>query len=382
VSSWRVPLTEWVFTDEDLQVVLDTYRSGWLTMGPRTEAFEEAFATYVGARHAIAVASGTAALHLMCLASGLKAGDEVLVPSLTFVATANAVAYVGATPVFADVAGIAEPWLSPDHCRTSITERTKAILHVDYGGHPGAVEQLRDICRSHGLSLLEDAAHAAGSIWRGRHLGTFGLAGAFSLFSTKNLAVGEGGVVVTDDDAVAANVRLLRSHGMTAPTWDRHRGHASGYDVVARGFNYRIDEVRAALATTRLQRLDKENLMRARIAERYREALHDLDLIVALPDVDGLMSSHHLFTVVLPESMSRDAFRDAMSRHGIQTSVHYPPLHRTTLYASDIDLSVTEDYASRTVSLPLFAQMSEEQQELATSGVRDALSRRASSQGV
>jgi len=366
-----------VFTEEDLRVVSDTYRSGWLTMGPRTEAFEESFAEYVGARYAVAVTNGTAALHLMCLASGLTAGDEVIVPSLTFVATANAVAYEGAVPVFADVLSLAEPWLSPEQCSQRITDRTRAILYVDYGGHPGAIEQLRDLCLEYRLTLLEDAAHAAGSRYRGRHVGTFGLAGAFSLFSTKNLAVGEGGVVVTNDAEVAARVRLLRSHGMTAPTWDRHRGHASGYDVVARGFNYRIDEVRAGLATSRLRRLDQENLVRASIGERYRESLQDLDLIIAMQPAEGVISSHHLFTVVLPEDIDRETFRDALARQGIQTSVHYPPLHRTTLYQADVALCVTEEYGAHSVSLPLFAHMSEEQQELVISAVRNAVRARS-----
>jgi dTDP-4-amino-4,6-dideoxygalactose transaminase len=373
MASPTVPLSELVFAEEDLRAVVETYRSGWLTMGPRTEKLEAAFAGYTGARHAVAVANGSAALHLMCLAVGLTTGDEVIVPSLTFVATANAVAHTGATPVFADVAGPAEPWLSPAACLAALTDRTKAILYVDYGGHPGAVEELRDLCAQRGLVLLEDAAHAAGSFRHGRHLGTFGLAGAFSMFSTKNLSVGEGGFVVTDDDALAARVRLLRSHGMTAPTWDRHRGHASGYDVVVRGFNHRIDEPRAALAYSRLRRLDEENLMRARLDARYREALKDLDLTIVFPPTPGLVSAHHLFVVVLPEAVDRDEFRRQLSSRGIQTSVHYPALHHTTLYATDIELPVTEHYAAHAVSLPMFAHLSEAQLDHVTGTVRAAL---------
>src|SRR3954447_26851230 len=257
--SWQVPLADVIVDEDDLAAVTATYRSGWLSMGPRTEEFEAAFAAYTGASHALAVTNGTAALHLICQASGLGAGDEVIVPTLTFVATVNAVAYTGATPVFADVVSLTEPWLSVAAAEAAITPRTRAIMNMTYGGHCGDTEALAALCAERGLTLLEDTAHAAGSRVRGRHLGTFGRAGAFSLFSNKNLAVGEGGVVVTDDDDLAAQVRLLRSHGMTTLTWDRHRGHASGYDVVALGFNYRMDEPRAALAARRLARLDADN---------------------------------------------------------------------------------------------------------------------------
>ena len=206
-------------------------------MGPRTESFEAAFAAYSGAGHAIAVTNGTAALHLICAGTGLGPGDEVVAPSLTFVATVNAIAYTSARPVFADVAGPTEPWLSARSVEAALTPRTKAVMAMSYGGHPGEIEELREFCAGRGLILLEDAAHGAGSRLGGRHLGTFGRAGAFSFFSNKNLGIGEGGMVVTRDGDLAARLRLLRSHGMTALTWDRHRGHASEYDVVELGFN-------------------------------------------------------------------------------------------------------------------------------------------------
>ena len=248
MPAWSVPLADVVVAEEDIAVVADVYRSGWLSMGPRTEELERALAEYTGARHALAVANGTAALHLICLAAGLGPGDEVIVPSLTFVASVNAVAYTGATPVFADIAALEEPWTPAAAVEAAITPRTKAIMVVAYGGHPGEIAAIRELADARGLTLLEDAAHAIGVRHDGRHLGTFGAAGAFSFFSNKNLAVGEGGAVVTDDDALAERMRLLRSHGMTTLTWDRHRGHAAGYDVVALGFNYRIDEPRAALS--------------------------------------------------------------------------------------------------------------------------------------
>jgi dTDP-4-amino-4,6-dideoxygalactose transaminase len=370
--SWRVPLADVVIAEDDLAAVIDTYRSGWLSMGPRTEEFEAAFASYTGARHALAVANGTAALHLMTLAAGLGPGDEVVVPSLTFVATVNAIAYTGATPVFADVVSLTEPWLSAAAAERAITPRTRAVMSMTYGGHSGETEELRTLCEARGLTLLEDTAHAAGSRLHDRHLGTYGAAGAFSLFSNKNLAVGEGGLVTTDDDDLAARMRLLRSHGMTTLTWDRHRGHASTYDVVALGFNYRMDEPRAALATRRLGRLDAENQARGRLDARYREAFAALGLDCALAPVDGLRSAHHLFTVVLGEDADRDAFRAELAQRGIQTSLHYPPVHRFSIYAeaaAGADLPLTDAYAARTVTLPLFAHMSAEQQDLVIEAV-------------
>jgi dTDP-4-amino-4,6-dideoxygalactose transaminase len=370
----RVPLADVVVPEEDIDAVADVYRSGWLSMGPQTEALEGAFAAYTGARHALAVANGTAALHLICAAAGCGAGDEVVVPSMTFVATVNAVAYTGATPVFADIVSTTEPWLDPESVAAAIGGRTKAIMAMAYGGHPGQTPSLAALAAERGLVLLEDAAHAAGSRVAGRHLGTLGLAGAFSFFSNKNLAVGEGGMVVTDDDEAAARMRLLRSHGMTTLTWDRHRGHASGYDVVDLGFNYRIDEPRAALARRRLERLDADNARRGALDARYRELLEGVGgLTPALVPVRGAQLAHHLFTVVLDENVDRAGFRDALASRGIQTSVHYPPAHRFSIYACSRELPVTDDYAARTVTLPMFATMTTGQQDEVVDAIRAAV---------
>lgn len=374
MGSWRVPLAHLALSEGDIEAVVATYRSGWLTMGPRVETLEAAFSAYTGARHAIAVTNGTAALHLSCLAAGLGPGDEAVVPSLTFVASANAIAYTGATPVFADIAGVAEPWMSASACEAVLTENTRAVMAVDYGGHAGELPELVRLCERHGLVLLEDAAHAAGSRLHDRHLGRFGLAGAFSLFSNKNLVAGEGGLVITDDDAVAEQVRLLRSHGMTTTTWDRDRGHASEYDVVALGFNYRMDEPRAALTTARLERLDDENARRNELDGRYRALLTDLDVTVALPETPGVASAHHLFVIVLAEGADRAGVRAALAARGVQSSVHYPPLHRVTAYAGrHAPLPVTEAYAGRAISLPMFASMTHAQQDIVVDALRDAV---------
>jgi dTDP-4-amino-4,6-dideoxygalactose transaminase len=377
MTGWHVPLADVVVPEEDIAAVADVYRSGWLSMGPRTEEFETALAAYTGARHAVAVANGTAALHLMCLAAGLGPGDEVVVPSMTFVATVNAIVYTGGRPVFADIAGLREPWLSAAAAEAAITPRTKAIMTVAYGGHPGEITALATLAERRGLILLEDAAHAVGARAAGRHLGRFGAAGGLSFFANKNLAIGEGGAVVTDDERFDQRVRLLRSHGMTALTWDRHRGRAAGYDVVALGFNYRLDEPRAALALRALARLDADNARRHAIDARYREALAGLrgvEPTEAPPPGAGNVPAHHLFTVVLEEALEREALRTRLADRGVQTSVHYPPAHRFALHAtSSARLPVTAAYAARTLTLPLFPHMTAEQQGLVVEALGGAL---------
>lgn len=374
MSDWRVPLADVVVTDDDIEAVADVYRSGWLSLGPHTTRLEDRLAHYVGVGHAVAVSSGTAALHLICVAAGLTTGDEVIVPSLTFVATVNAVAYTGAAPVFADIESPAEPWVSAERVQAAISDRTRAVMTMTYGGHAGDTTEIAQLCSRHGLTLLEDAAHGLGSRLYGRNLGTFGAAGAFSFFSNKNLAVGEGGAAVTDDEDLAARLRLLRSHGMTSLSWDRHKGHATGYDVVERGFNYRMDEPRAALAARRLERLDADNARRAAIDSRFREEFTHLGLECPLPRREGLESAHHLFCVLLPEATDRSRFRELLAERGVQTSVHYPPVHRFSIYDHTTrDLPVTEDYASRTVTLPMFPHMTESQQEVVVDAVSAAL---------
>lgn len=363
MTQWRVPLVDVIVTDDDIAAVVDTYRGGWLTMGARTEALEKEFAAFTGSRYAFAVTNGTASLHLACLAAGVGPGDEVIVPSLTFVATANAIVYTGATPVFADVVSLTEPWLSASAAEAAIGPKTAAIMTVAYGGHAGDTVPLQGLAERHGLLLLEDAAHAAGSRVNGRHLGTFGKVGAFSFFSNKNFAIGEGGMVVTDDHDVAARLKLLRSHGMTTLTWDRHRGHASSYDVVELGYNYRIDEPRAALALSRLARLERENEQRRAVVTRYREAFATAQsFVVALPPAADAVSAEHLFTIVLDSGVERDTFRATLAEQGIQTSVHYPPVHTFSIYGGGAaELPVTSSYGARTVTLPLYAHMADEQ---------------------
>jgi dTDP-4-amino-4,6-dideoxygalactose transaminase len=375
-----VPLSDLAVDDAIRDAVREVVDSGWWSMGPRVAEFERAFAEFTGARHAFAVANGTAALHLALLATGCGSGDEVIVPSLNFVAAANTIAHVGATPVFCDVRSVHDLNLDPADLEASITPATRALLVLHYGGHPCAMDDVLALAEQHGLAVIEDAAHAPGATWRGRACGTIGDVGCFSFFSNKNLPVGEGGMVVTDDDEIAERLRLLRSHGMTSLTWDRHRGHASSYDVVQQGFNFRLDEIRAAIGLVQLERLPSENAGRAGVVARYTERLTDQPGIVVPFAASGAgeptsTSSHHLFVVLLPEVAQRDRVRAALAAARIQTSLHYPPIHRFTAYASGNGrpLPITDEVAERLITLPLYGHLSDDRVDRVITALLEAI---------
>jgi dTDP-4-amino-4,6-dideoxygalactose transaminase len=376
VSDWQVPLSAVRLTEADIEAATEVYRSGWLSMGPRTEELERAFEEYTGAGRCLAVSSCTAGLHLAMAGLGLGPGDEAIVPSITFVASANAVAYTGARPIFADIAAVDRPWLSAASADAAITTETKAIVAVSYGGHPGDIDALRELADDRGLVLIEDAAHGSGSWLGDRHLGTFGQAGAISFSAGKNLGVGEGGMLLTSDEELAERARLMRWHGVTRSIWERHQASTESYDVAGLGFNYRIDDARAALARSRLSRLEEDNARRGAIAGRYRDELGGLAGIGLLADPpESARVSNSMFAVVLDEDVDRDAFRDSLAEDGIQTSVHFSPVHRFELYAGNgADLPVADAFAARTVSLPMFPEMAEGQQAQVIEAVRAALS--------
>jgi dTDP-4-amino-4,6-dideoxygalactose transaminase len=383
--SWKVPLSDLRYGIEEEEAVRQVLRSGWLTMGSVTAEFEARFKTLTGARHALAVTNATVALHLACQALGIGPGDEVILPALTFVATANAVLYCGAEVVFAEVNGPDDLNLSPEDVESRITSRTKAIVAVHYGGYPAAMGELSEIAERHGLGLIEDAAHAPGAYLKGRHLGTYGDAGCFSFFSNKNLATGEGGMLVTNRDDLAEKARLLRSHGMTTVTWDRHQGHAYTYDVVQLGYNYRIDEMRSALGLAQLKKLPDFNRRRAEITYHYWRSLSETSLqlpfcskYMVLPEkIDQQNDSEpafHLFPILLPPGCIRTDFMEHMRRTGIQTSIHYPLIHLFSYYRqryAGVSLPLSEELASRQVTLPLYPSMKDEQIELVIQAVID-----------
>ncbi|MFZ5882111.1 MAG: DegT/DnrJ/EryC1/StrS family aminotransferase [Chloroflexota bacterium] len=375
---WRIPLGAIDFDGQEEAAVLDVLRSRWLTMGGVTQAFEQEFAASVGARHAIAVSNATAALHLACLACGLGPGDEVIVPSLSFVATANAVRYVGATPVFADITSEDDLTLSVESIRRCLTPRTRAIIVMHYGGYACDMNSILGMAKEHGLSVIEDAAHADGSSLDGRSLGVWGAVGCYSFFSNKNMTTGEGGMLVTNDDTLAESLRTLRSHGMTSLTWERHKGHAWSYDVTAVGYNFRIDEIRSAIGRVQLAKLDQFNARRAQVVDWYHEYLQELAPALHIPFQSHRgQSCHHIFPVLLPAGSDRPAFMEAMKAQKIQTSIHYPPIHTfgayKDLFPMDGGLPVTEAVSRREVTLPLYPGLTQDEILFVAQAVQRAL---------
>jgi dTDP-4-amino-4,6-dideoxygalactose transaminase len=376
---WRVPLADIDFGTAEEEAALQVIRSRWLSMGEVTKGFEEEFASFIGAKHTLAVTNATAALHLACLAVGIGPGDEVILPSLTFVATANAVRYTGATPVFADIESLDWLTISPASIEACLTERTRAILVMHYAGFACDMPTIQEIARKHNLVVLEDSAHAVGSKLEGRSLGTWGAIGCYSFFSNKNMTTGEGGMLATDDDALAEKLRILRSHGMTSLSWDRHQGHAYSYDVVALGYNYRIDELRSALGRVQLHRLPAGNQRRRELTLLYRELLNELAPQVGLPFAEARGTScYHILPALLPKGTDRLRFMEALKRGGIQTSIHYPPVHHFSIYEDEwkkrgSSLPVTEEAASREVTLPLYPTMQEEQVHWVAQAIKEAL---------
>lgn len=364
---WRVPLADVNLGPEELEAVSAVIRSGWLTMGEVTQAFEQEYAQSTHSAHALAITNATAALHLACLALGIGPGDEVILPSLTFVASANAIGYTGAVPVFADIESPDWLCLSPRAVEAAITEKTKAIMVVHYAGYACDMPAILEIARKHKLGVIEDAAHAVGASLDGKALGTWGDVGCFSFFGNKNLTTAEGGMLVTDNPEIAEKVRVLRSHGMTTLTWDRFKGHASTYDVVAQGYNYRMDELRSALGREQLKRIPAGNACRAELVALYRQLLAQQAPEVSIPfSQERCQSSYHIMPVLLPEGADKAAFMEAMKAQGIQTSWHYPPVHHFSVfreaYAAHANpLPVTEGVGDREVTLPLYPTMTNEQ---------------------
>lgn len=371
----KVPLASPLLLESELQEAMDAYRSGWLCMGPRTEQLEASMREYTGADHAIAVSSCSAALHLACLAAGLGPGDTAIVPSLAFAATVNAVAVTGAAPRFAEIAAVDRPWLSAAAVEKAIEPSTKAIVAMSHGGHPGEVAELAELAERRGLALIEDAAHAAGSWQDGHHVGTFGLAGALSFSASKNLGIGEGGMLLTDDDEIARRARSLRWHGISASTWERRRAAAPEYTVEDIGLNYRIDDPRAALVNARLRRLDEDNRRRAEVDATYRAAFEAVTgLAPVAPPPPGERASHCVFAIVLEEEVDRVVFREHLSRRGVESSIHFPPLHDSPAYDRPRALlPLTEAFAARAVSLPIFPHMEEWQSGLVIEAVLEAV---------
>jgi dTDP-4-amino-4,6-dideoxygalactose transaminase len=355
---WKITLSDISISQKEEAAVLKILRSRWFTMGETTKRFENEFKELHKAKHAIAVTNCTAGLHLANLALGIGTKEEVICPSLTFVATANSILYAGARPVFADIISQTNLNISPKDIERKINKKTKAIIVVHYGGYPCDMKKINNIAQKHRLAVIEDCAHAPLVKYKNKYLGTFGDIGVFSFFSNKNMTTAEGGMILTNNDNLAAKMRSLRSHGMTSLTLDRHKGHAYSYDVLDLGFNFRIDEIRSALGLAQLKRVAIFNKKRNLLTAYYRELFRDIpEIRVAFSDYDLEESSCHIFPVLVKNNAIRNGLQAFLKSAGIQTSIHYPPVHQFSYYRhrfGRMNLPITESVASRILTLPLF----------------------------
>ena len=362
----HVPMSAPDITEEDVQAVAEVVRSGRLALGPKTEEFERLIAEYVGVKHAVAVSSGTTALHLLVRTLGIGPGDEVLVPSFTFVSSVNVILYEGATPVFVDI----EPDtynLDPEDLERKVTPRTKAIMVVDVFGHPAEWDEISRIAEKHGLKVIDDSCEAIGAEYKGKKLGQFGDAAAFAFYPNKQMTTGEGGVIVTESDEIARLCRSLRNQGRgEMGVWLEHE---------RLGYNYRMTEMSAALGVSQIRRIEELLAKRERIANAYTERLSGLDR-VRVPIVRPYVRmSWFVYVVTLAEGMRRDPVMKALAEEGIPTRGYFSPIHlqpyiRKRLGTKEGMLPVTESVARRTIALPFHGNMTEAEVDMVVEALK------------
>jgi dTDP-4-amino-4,6-dideoxygalactose transaminase len=363
VTDWRIPLSVLDYGAEEADAAQRVIASKWLSMGPEVLAFEREFAAMNAAQHAFAVSSATAALHLAIHAIGVGPGDEVIQPAINFVASANMTIAAGATPVFADICSPAEPTLDPREVERLITPRTKAIIPMHYGGNLCRMHELLELCKARGIALIEDSCHAVGAAYEdakrrpphGLMAGSIGDLGTFSFYANKNLACGEGGMVVTNRADLAENIQMLRSHGMTRSSWERHQGRAGSYDIALPGFNYRLDELHAAIGRAQLAKLMGGNAKRRQLLARYRQGLHGHDgwSMVFADAIE--FSSGHLMVAVAPDANTRARAVHALREARIQSSMHYPSIVEFSGFRGRFGevLKLSHEFAHRAITLPM-----------------------------
>lgn len=364
---WKVQLFELNYDEREQQAVKEVLDSKWITMGQKTIDFENKYADFLGYdSKCLAVSNGTAALHIALLACGVCEGDEVITPSLTFIADQNVTYMTGAKNVLADVYSYEDWSMDPDDIEAKITKKTKAVMIVHYAGFACDMERITDICKKHGLFLIEDCAHTPGADYKGRPLGTFGDVSAFSFFSNKNLSVGEGGMVSTRDASLYNKLKGLRSHGMTVPSFDRFKGRAVSYDVDMPGFNYRIDEIRSALGLVQLDKLASANESRAKLVKYYYDRLDSMKGVkIPFRNFERGKPNYHIMPILLDENIDRLTVINSMKDKGVQTSIHYPAIQNFTAYKNIVNSTPKAEYISEhELTLPLFPTMTIEQVDL------------------
>jgi dTDP-4-amino-4,6-dideoxygalactose transaminase len=361
---YRIPLFDLNFDEKEEMAVVETLRSKWISTGPKTAELENRFSKLLSCNYSLGMANCTVALHMGLLLLEVGPSDEVITPSLTFVATVNAIRYVGAVPVFCDIKGLDDLTIDPVLLESLITDKTKAIVVMHYGGFPCDMDRIMRIAKKHDLKVLEDACHGPLSEYHGKKLGTIGEIGCFSFFSNKNISTGEGGMLVTDDPKIYERGKLLRSHGMTSLSYERAKGHSTTYDVVELGYNYRIDDIHSAIALAQVDKLRNDLEQRIRIRQRYIENLSSIDEI-EIPFIrNHEFVSNYIFPIVLKNSNAerRDAIRQQLQAAGIQTSVHYPAAHRFSIYKQYGGLLEKTDYVTdNEITLPMYAKLTHEQ---------------------
>ena len=368
---------------QEIRAVTEALESGWITTGPMTRSFEDAFAAYIGARHALAVSSCTAALHLSLEAIGLQEGDEVLVPTVTFTATAEVVTYFQAKPVLVDVDPVHFN-LSLQDAERKLTPRTRAIIPVHFAGHPCAMDQVLDFAAANSLTVIEDAAHAIPAKYRGRNVGTLSPLTAFSFYATKTLTTGEGGMVTTDDEAFAERIRLMRLHGMSRDAWKRYTAEGSWrYEICEAGYKYNMTDPQAALGLVQLSKCDEMWRSRVEIARKYDSALHNLEA-VRVPHVSpDVQHAWHLYVILIEPSalrIHRDRVIEELKQLAIGTAVHFIPLHLHPYYQRvwgyrPGQFPTAEAYFERCISLPIYPGMTDEDVARVVEGVHDIAAR-------
>lgn len=385
MSDWQIPLSDLNYGAAESRAVERVLLSGWLSMGPEVQAFETEFADFIGTRHAIAVCNGTAALHLAFCALRVGNTDEVIQPAVNFVAAANMTVAVGATPVFADITGLEEPTIAPVEIERNISSKTRAVVVMHYGGYPCNMAAIKRLCEKYNLALIEDACHAVGAHYLysggnapvGEMVGNLGDIACFSFFSNKNLPIGEGGMITTNRDDLAQELRILRSHGMSTMTWDRHKGHAHSYEVNTHGYNYRLDEIRAALGRTQLPQLSANNARRKQLVLRYQAKLSSCPgWTIPFQNFAG-DSAYHLMVVVAPTTELRSQVAHCLRENGIQTSMHYPCISQFKAFArfAHGNTNKSQLFSSRALTLPLFPSMSTDQVDAVCFNLLDAVER-------
>jgi len=379
-NTMNVPFyVPWI-TKEDKKAVLEILNSRWLTGGLKAREFEKLFADSIGVKHAVSVNSGTAALHLAIQTLDLKAGDEVIVPVFTYVATANAVLYNGAKPIFADIDSKTFN-VSAESVLERITSKTKAITVVHYAGQSVDMEEILDVAEDHKLHVIEDCAHSLGSEYRGRKTGSIGIVGSFSFYPTKMITTLEGGMLTTNEDWIERKARLLREHGMTRSALDREKTADWHYDVNEMGYNYRLNEVQAALGVSQLKRVEDGIKKRVEVARYYTRKLRRTNGAITPYEAKDRTHVYHLYVIkILKEKcgLTRDELFEKLSAKGIGLSVHYTPLHLLTFYKRIAGCTTgsfpnAEEVYSEVLSLPIFPTISRDQTDYVIKSIQDCL---------